>query len=259
MKKNLLLLLALCVWLSAEAQQTPRFRIGIESGTTVMTGKIDERWEFRLARSHYLPEYLLESENAEGTGKLQFIGLKPELSLWNDRITLASGLRYVRVNERITPFSSSNNSQLYLFLPSQQGVELYRLREMKETLGYITVPLEADLVYWKSSRWQAFLKGGIQVGMKIHGERSLDFASTEMERYEAGIFAAAGRAPSGLFSDVYSGMGLRAILEEGFHFSLTLLFPPLILTENNFSLLTPHSFGGAQITFSAPINLFSSK
>jgi hypothetical protein len=217
-----------------------------------MAGEIDDRWEFRQIIDFY-PGNI----EAPGAGEIHFMGLKSGLSLWNNRITLASGLRYIRVNERI---SSPGNTTLYLFHPSNMGVELFRIREMKETLGYAGIPLEAELLLWgQYSNWQCYVKGGIQAGVKIHGDQRIDFPLKEMEKYKDEIFATAGKAPSNFFSNAYTSIGLRLILTNGLHLSVEGLLPSSILTKNNFSLLTSQLYGGVQFTVSTPVNLFSSK
>lgn len=256
--KKLLLLLLLCSFLSVEAQQSSRFRIGIEYGTFEMAGEIDDRWEFRQIKSRYpAHESYSGSENAIGEGEAHYAGLKSELSMWNDRLTLASGLRYTHINERISP---SRSSQLYLFHPSKQGVELFRIYGMNESLGYVSIPLEADILLWgRLSNWQGYVKGGIQAGMKVHGNTGLDFVSKEMEKYEDEILSAAGKTPSDFFSNAYASIGLRLIFENGIRLSIEGVFPPVFLTKNNFSLFTSQSFGGVQFMISTPVNLFSTK
>lgn len=256
--KKLLLLLLFCSFLSVEAQQSSRVRIGIEYGTYEMTGEIDDRWEFRQTKSRYsAQESYSGSENVIGEGEAHYAGLKSELSMGDNRLTLASGLRYTHINERISP---SRDSQLYLYQPSEQGVELFRIYGMSESLGYLSIPLEADILLWGHlSNWQTYVKGGIQAGIKVHGHTGLDFVSKEMEKYEDEILAAAGKAPSNFFSNVYGSVGLRLILNNGIRLSIEGIFPPVFLTKNNFSLLTPQSFGGGQFMISAPVNLFSTK
>lgn len=256
--KKLLLLILLCSFLSVEAQQSSRFRIGIEYGTFELAGEIDNRWEFRQAKSHYpsIDNYY-GSESAIGEGTVHYAGIKSEFSLWDNRLTLASGLRYNHVDEEIFGLKGS---QLYLFQPSEQGLDLFRVNGMNESLGYISVPLEADMVLLgRLSNWQVYLKAGIQAGTKIHGKTELDFVSKEMEKYEDKILSTAGKAPSNLFVNAYSSLGLRLILNNGIRLSAEVLFPPGFLTKNNFSLLTTESFGGGQFSISTPVNLFSTK
>ncbi len=256
--KILLVLLLLFPFLPVEAQDYSRFRVGIEYGSYEMKGEIDDRWEFRRAKSRFSPqENHSGREHVTGEGEVRYAGLKSEFSVWENRLTLASGLRYTRVDERI---SSASGSPLYLFHPSSQGIELFRVREMNESLGYLGIPLEADIVLLGLlSNWQVYLKAGIQGGVKIHGSTDLDFVSKEMEQYKDEILAAAGKAPSDFFVNAYSSLGLRLILKNGTRFSIEGLFPPNYLTKDNFSLLTPASFGGVQLSVSLPVNFFSTK
>lgn len=253
--RYLLLLILIFPFVCTEAQQNPPLRIGIEYGSYGMAGKIDDRWEFRLAKTPYVSqEDGTGSEHVYGEGEVDYAGLKSELSVWGNRLTLASGLRYTRINQQISP---TWESPLYLYLPSSQGIELFRVRGMSESLGYIGVPLEADILLWgRLSNWQAYVKAGMQAGVKIHGKTSLDFVSREMEKYGDEIIAAAGDAPSDFFLNTYGGLGLRLILNNGIRLSIEALFSPNFLTKDNFSLLTSETYGGGQLSVSFPVNLF---
>jgi hypothetical protein len=256
--KKLLLLLLLFPFLRVEAQDYSRFRVGVEYGSYEMEGEIDDRWEFRRAKSRFSSqENHSGREHVIGEGEVHYAGLKSEFSAWKNRLTFASGIRYTRVNERI---SSAGGSPLYLFHPSSQGVELFRVRAMNESLGYLGIPLETDIVLLgRLSNWQLYLKAGIQAGVKIHGNTDLDFVSKEMEQYKDEILATAGKAPSDFFVNAYSSLGLRLILNSGVRLSIEGLFPPNYLTKDNFSLLAPESFGGVQLSVSLPVNFFSTK
>jgi hypothetical protein len=177
--RDLLLLILIFPFVCTEAQQNSPLRIGVEYGSYKMAGEINNRWEFRLAKTPYTPqEDETGNEHVNGEGEVDYAGLKSELSVWGNRITFASGLRYTRVNQRISP---TWDTPLYLYHPSSQGVELFRVRGMNESLGYIGVPLEADFLLWgRLSNWQGYVKSGIQAGLKIHGKTTLDFVSQEM-------------------------------------------------------------------------------
>lgn len=255
MKNYLLLITFACSCLSIKAQEPSRLRIGFESGISAVMGEIDDRWEFRKTWTRY-PDYgYYGNEKATAEGEIYFVGLKSEISVLKERMTISSGLRYSHINERI---SSYNNSQLYLFHPSQQGIELFRIYDMKESLGYLTVPLEADVaLFGKIRRWQIFVKGGIQAGVKVHGNTRIGFVSRDMEKYEPEILATAGEGPSDFFSSVYGSAGFRFIFNSQLRITLEHNLPHLFLTKNNFSLFTPQAMPGLQFTIMAPVNIFS--
>ncbi len=254
----LLILIFSFVHTGAQQQSQSRFRIGIEYGSYKMAGEINDQWEFRQVKTRYVTqEDQTGSEHVKGEGEVYYAGLKSELSVWENRLTLTSGIRYSRVNERISP---SWDAPLYLFHPSDQGIELFRVRGMNESLGYVGVPLEADFLLWgRLSNWQGYVKAGIQAGMKIHGKTTIDFASKEMEKYGDEIITAAGKAPSNFLLNTYGGLGLRLILNNGIRLSIEALFPQHFFTKDNFSLLASESYGGAQLSVSLPVNLFSMK
>ncbi|RNC65200.1 hypothetical protein D7D25_08540 [Proteiniphilum sp. X52] len=245
--------------MSAKAQRDSQFHIGLESGGFALEGKIDDRWDFRQP-TDYQPAYRYYhgSEKAYGEGTLFYVGIKPQLALWNDRITLASGVRYIHVQERIT--SGSKTYPLFLYSTSREGIDLFRVNGIDESLGYLTIPMEVNLaVIGNRHVWHIYVKGGVQAGMKIHGKTEIDFVSDKLDKYNDEVLAGIGKAPASFFSDVYTSIGVRFILRNAMRLSLD--FPAFhsILSKGNFSLLNSQTFPGMQVTISTPVNFFSTK
>ncbi|MDR2815176.1 MAG: hypothetical protein LBB62_00505 [Proteiniphilum sp.] len=259
--KYLLLLLLLCSFIAVEAQQSSRFRIGVEYGITPLIGKINDCWDFREAGGSYYSQYdnYYENTNVIGDGEIHYMGLKTEFSLPNKRFAITSGLRYNRINERIRPLGNSS-ARLYLFHPSDQGIDLFRIYGVDESLGYLSVPLELEVVLWgHRSRWQGYVKGGVQAGVKIHGNTKLDFVSKEMEKHKDEILADIGASPSDFSSNAYASFGIRFVIHNKMNLSVENTFP-FFLTQNNFSLLTPTPIlTGFQFKIAYPINFFTPK
>lgn len=259
MKNYLLLLLILCSCLSLKAKEPSKLRIGLEVGGSDIMGKVNDRWDFRKPWSRYpdYGSYYYGSANATGEGSMFYTRLKTELPLLKNWVTISSGLRYTRFNERIFTY---DDSPLYLFHPSPQGIELFRVNELNESLGYVTVPLETDIaLFGKIRRWHVFVKGGIQAGVKIHGKTRLDFASREMDKYESEILNAAGNTPSNFISSIYGSVGFRFIFDSQIRITLENTFPHLFLTKHNLSLISPEETVGLQASITFPFNFFSNK
>lgn len=128
---------------------------------------------------------------------------------------------------------------------------------MNETLSYLGIPLEADIVLLGLLRnWQVYLKAVIQGGLKIHGNTDIDFVSKDMERYTDEILNATGKEPSNLFLNMYSTIGFRLIFKNDVRFSFEGLLPPYYLTKDYFLLLAPETFGGVQLSVSLPTTFF---
>ena len=239
----LLLLLLSCTFVETQAQLQPQspFRIGIEYGSHEIRGKIDNRWEFRHPDIRYSRQTDLSgSERVSGKGNIHYAGVKSEFSVWDNRLTFTTGLRYTLINEQVSP---QQGTFIYLFHPSSQGIELFRIKGMEERLGFAGIPLEADILLW----------------VKIHGETSLNFLSEEMEQHGDAIISTAGAAPSRFFLNSYAGLGLRLILQNGIRLSAEITLPPHYLTKGNLTLLTPEFLGGSRFSVTIPTRLFSLK
>lgn len=256
--KSFVLILLLCSFTYSEAQQPSHIHIGFEYGSHEIKGRIGKRWEFRHPNIRYSRQTDLSgSERVTGKGNIHYAGVKSEFSIWDNRLTFTTGLRYTLINEQVSP---QQGTFIYLFHPSSQGIELFRIKGMEERLGFAGIPLEADILLWgRCSNWQGYVKAGVQGGVKIHGETSLNFLSEEMEQHGDSIITTAGGAPSRFFLNSYAGLGLRLILQNGIRLSTEIILPPQYLTKGNLTLLTPEFLGGSRFSVSLPTRLFSLK
>ena len=258
--RNLLLFILSCTFFGVMAQKRPQsqFRFGIEYGNSQIAEKINSRWEIRQTVNDYSgDENQYRGGSAKGEGRIEHIGLKAELSLWQERLTLTSGLRFTKVKERIS--SKENPPYLYLYTPSNMGLEFFRVKEMTESINYLSIPLEADiLLLGYLSNWQVYAKGGIQTGVKVYEDTSINFVSQEMQAYEKEILTKAGENANTFFSTVYYGLGLRLTLENDTRFSIEVISPHLFI-KDNFTLLKTESYAGIRLSAVVPLNIFASK
>ncbi len=257
MKRWLLPLLFLSAsLLSLKAQYPTTIRVVAEYGFMNLSGKLNEHWEFRhTPQGYFNPDYH-GNEYATGEGRMHYAGLKVELPTWKSRVTLASGLRYTNVNQQVLPFN--NMSHLYLYHPTGRGIDIYRLDEMNESIGYVSVPLEADIIllgYY--SNWQVYLKGGIQAGVKVHAKSRIHFTSPSMQTYEDEVLAVAGKRPSAFFSNFYGSLGSRWTLTNGVRVAAEMVTPYLFLSKPNWSFLSSENFPGVQFSIAIPLQPFS--
>lgn len=259
MKHRLLLLLFLSAsLLSLEAQHPTDIRVVAEYGFINLSGKMSGHWEFRHPPLGYFNPDNLENEYATGEGRMHYAGLKIELPTWKNRITLASGLRYTNVRQQVLPFA--NTSRLYLFHPAGRGIDIYRLDEMNESIGYMSIPLEADIIvlgYY--SNWQVYVKGGIQAGVKIHETTRIHFTSPSMQTHEGEVLARIDKTPNTFYSNFYGSLGLRLILNNGIRVAAEMVMPYLFLSKPNWSFLSSETFPGIQFTVAVPLHPSSFK
>ena len=242
-----------------QLQKESPLLIGVEYGSYGIKGDINNYWEFRPPinrHPHEMYKYKTANDHLTGKGAIHYMGIKTEFPKWGNRLTFKTGLRYTLVDEQIVPMEGNS---LYLFQPSPQGIELFRISEMKEILGYVGIPLETDFLLWgKYSNWQGYLKAGIQGGIKVHGNTTINFVSREMQKQSTEIIEAASKENTPFFVNYYAGLGLRLLLQNGIRFSAEVHLPPQFLTKGNYGLLTTQSFGGTEFSVSIPFSFISS-
>lgn len=121
---------------------------------------------------------------------------------------------------------------------------------MYETLGYIGIPLEVEMASASDFRdFQIYIKGGIQAGLKIHGNSWIKSYEDDIT-HEYEIFATTGIKPSNFLSTIYGAIGFRSFE----YISVELVSPHFFLSKNNLSLLIPQTHFGIQFIISYPVD-----
>ena len=256
-------LLATFFLVTAQAQNCPIFRIGAEYGEkTVLSAKVNDKWNIHqdVGGRWYDYNSRLGTNNGNGFAAYtqKYVGIKPEVSLLNDRLNIYSGLRLTMISENISGIG--DNAHFYLREATPQGIEFYRVKTISEKLNYLSIPLEVSYVPIVIQQVAVYGKLGAQLGYKISGKTSLDFVSESMKQHESELIKKAGVENNKFYSEIYAAIGARFISHRKLHFNIEYMLPSRMLTKNNGSITKPtENEGGLQLSVQVPLQLFSGK
>lgn len=245
-------------------QKKSLFRIGIEAGYSEVDGSLNEKWNVRQDIGTYRYNRFYDRSSESGAGNLQFFywGIKPQVSFWNNRLNLFSGLRFTTFKGTI---GQENDGFFYLRTNNPEAIEFFKVTSIYEKRGYLTIPLEASYtlftssILWPGNTFSFYLKGGTEAGLKIYDRSGIDFVSPKMKAYETGILREAAVGPNPFYATLYGAAGMRFTVRENMQYHLEFFFPSEILTKNNSGIISPKAFSGFQFSVQFPISMFYKK
>lgn len=264
MKKIVLLLLILGASLSSNAQNKVELFLNVDVGGGNVLGDVKNSWPIRQdgnAYYGYYSNYSYITERISASAFQRYFSVKPEFR-FSERFSLYTGLR---LTEFRSSFGSVGSDEHYFFLrpndDDMQTTEFFRLKSLRESNFYLSIPLEARITIVRPQVWGGFrvyAKVGADVGILLGSKAKIDFLEHEMQQYEKEVIKQVNVSPNKLLSNFYFGMGLGYEISNGWALNLDIPQFSRLLTENNSTLVNTNSFSGVQFTVTAPLN-FSKK
>ncbi|MDO5522856.1 MAG: hypothetical protein Q4G48_02290 [Bacteroidia bacterium] len=262
MKTICVLLLSVCFVSVTYAQRKPIFRIGAEVGSGFVESELKETWNIRQDVNFYDYGYHVNypyNNNSFFGSNYTFVGIKPQVSFFNDRLNVYSGVRMTMFYGGIG--SERENSSVFLRTNNTEAIEYYKITSIDEKAGYLSIPLEVSYnllrrrIFSGNSLLAGFFKVGAEIGTKVYDKQEVRFESPKMQVHEKELLNSINPETNSTYATLYSAIGAQLTARNGRQFSIELTFPSKIQTNNNFSLTTPTVFSGFQFSVQFPVNL----
>jgi len=260
MKKLIWMLIFGAVILGAHAQKTSNFKIGVEFGQGSVEGDYSNKWNIRQDAGASLYDHgLLSSRVTYAQSDFFYFGIKPQVSLWNNRVNLYSGLRFTMFNSNLG--DKNSNNFFYFRTTNPDAVEFYKISLIKEKTGYLSLPLEISYnifhrnILTPNTTFSFYGKAGAEIGLSILNKRNVDFVSATMQSHENEVLGSVEK-PNKLYGTFYGALGGQLTIENGMQFNVEGIIPSQILTKNHSSIIEPDTFSGVQLSVQFPLSMF---
>jgi len=247
----------------AQEQQTLKhnLKLAFEFGASYMETELAKPEQIRENRSagyYYLDEYYNYGFFWEYNpiNKMYF-GVKPEFFIFNNRIGIASGLRYTMIT---TKLNSDRDNFLWKVNEDGLNTDYVRIIDIVHKSHLFGLPLE--IRYFPNNRelpFQHYFKIGTSFNFHIHSNNKVNFANKTMEKYDDLINSQLSE--NNLFSSfVFGGIGFKiGKYKEGKWIpwgNIEFHFPYLLLTKDSFTFVGKNDYFpgfGFQTSFQIPI------
>ena len=175
-----------------------------------------------------------------------YFGIKPEFFVANNRLGIASGLRYTSVTSK---YISGHENFLWKAEEKIGGgfnTSYYKISELQQKSHLITVPLE--IRYFLNNRelpFQTYLKMGATINYRVSIENDVEFVSEVMDRHRDLVKKQLSEGENAFSSFAFTAIGFKiGKFKEGSHtpwINIEFTLPCVLLTNNSFA------FAGAGI------------
>jgi hypothetical protein len=184
-----------------------------------------------------------------------FLGLKFEYRILNNKLGVAGGLRYTRVVSSIGKSSYwSDVDEKYFYLQYAQNgtnTEYAKVREITQKSGYLGIPLELNFYPFTPHNVNLYFKAGATFNFNIASHTDLVFWNEEMEPYEEEV-AKVIEDPYPFYSSLYLGFGLQIRPSGKPGFNLEFCVPAGMITAGENGFYDPRTGVGFRLTFRIP-------
>jgi hypothetical protein len=161
-------------------------KLAFEFGTSMMSNELVKPEQIRENHSsyyYYRGDYNYDYGFIKDYSSMSttYLGVKPEIFIYKNRIGIASGLRYTMTSVKLV--SDRDN---FLWKVKEDGLNTgyVRIDDIREKTGLLSIPVEVR--YFMNGRempFQTYFKIGVSLNYRIHSEYQVNFSSKAMEKY----------------------------------------------------------------------------
>jgi hypothetical protein len=221
------------------------------------TKKPDKVRETQSA-SPYSDDFHYDFIGPEQIINIVYLGLKSEFLFLNNRLGLATGLRF---SQYFTNLDSDREYFLWRLRQEATYTDYVRIQDITQKSYYLGLPLEVRFFLNKRDRvFRPYVKIGAALNWRLHTSHAVNFHSQAMNRHEDQV--SDGIEPPRRFNAyLYPAIGFKVGRTSWFNFEFH--FPYLMLTPGSSSFFDDYpniGFGaGLQLSVQIPIGTNSSK
>lgn len=250
--------LLLSVFLSAiitgsgfSQDKKPRY-LYIDAGIDFISGSPPAKDYIRADVDQYFSDYLTTS--LRGLLYRNYAGVSGEMKILNNKIGLASGIRYTRMESSIGKESYWSNSSDFFYLLFRQEetrTEYLKVKEITQVTGYLGIPLELRVYPYRPRAFNVYYKIGGDINYRLHSRASARFFNEEMKVFEDEIENIIEK-PWAFYSSFHLGVGFRIGKEDKPGVNLEMLVPVILITGRKQGLVSPETGAGIQLNARIP-------
>lgn len=251
MKRKIIIGLVAFNSLNLFSEKPIELNVGVEYGSNYVTGELYNNWSVRQDVGHYYDSYSKVSSAKTEMNDVYF-GIKPEISFYEQKLSLSSGLRYNKISS-----SMSSDKFFYLrYTSTASQTEFARVRRIDESNHYLGIPLELKYAFYEYQNFGAYVKAGTQFSYLLASTNDLTFLNEHMNSEDAQVYGSSGLDVNPFYSTFYSSIGVKYARSGRATYSLELLFPSFYLTRYNSTIVEPQQFSGFVFSIYLPVKSF---
>ena len=247
--------------LFAQDGQTHNLKLAFELGANVMSCELVKPEQIRenhYSRYYYRDKYDYDYGYVRDYSDLRtfHFGVKPEIFVFNNRIGIASGLRFTYAKSELV-----SNRNDFLWKLREEGLNTYyvQIKDIQQNNYLLGIPFEVR--YFQNRRElpvQHYFKFGASFNFRIHQNTEVSFTKENMKKYNDEVQNQLPNADNFFSAFIFGAVGFKiGRYKEGKMVpwgNIDFQFPYFLITENSFAFAGTYGFGvGFQCSLQIPI------
>lgn len=261
LNKHSLVLLMLLISTVVFSENPKKISVKIEFGVGPVTTTDNKAWNIRrdvgMYYYDYNNSYSYNSSSVYPDVLLTQFAVKPEISFFDDKLALSSGLCINVLNSSLSPIIYSINDESYFYLRYNSTnllTEYAKVKSISETTSYLGIPIDIKFSPFSFWKMDFFLKTGVDVNYKLASNTNLDFYNESMASEEQAILDKVGLNTNKFLSIWTTSMGVSFGNKEKLRYNIEYILPSVILTKNNSTIANANMFVGFKCSVQFNLN-----
>lgn len=225
--------------------------IAPEAGVVNMLGDVDEM-DFIRGDIPYPGSYYISTVNS--INNQWFIGAKAEKRLFEDKLGLAAGLRFLRAEYSIGPDNYWTNTGDFFYWEVERennNTYYYKVKGIEQNNSYVGIPLEVRYFISNPYIFRLYAKIGVEFNLLLHSGTDILFKDEDMESHSSELTNML-EEPAHFVSSLYTVGGITLGKPDKPHGDIAIIFPYGYLNETG-SIIKRGLGAGAQVSFIIPL------
>ncbi|HLO91697.1 MAG TPA: outer membrane beta-barrel protein [Lentimicrobium sp.] len=223
-----------------------------ESGVISTSGMVHEM-DFIRGDIPYPGSYYTSSVNSYN--KQWFAGLKAEKRMLDNKLGLATGIKFTKADYSVGPDNYSGDTDDFFYWEvghNNNNTLYYRVKGIEQHNSYLGIPVEARYFFSDPYGLGMYVKAGVQFDLLLNSNTDILFRDPEMEKH-SGELTDMLPEPAKFISSIYAAGGITLGNPARPHADMAIIFPYGYLTETG--CIVDRGLGfGCQLSLIIPLN-----
>jgi len=254
MKLKILLsvFLSAIVAVSGLSQDTKTRCLSVDAGIDFISGGPPEKDYIRADRGQFFSDF--PTTSLRGLFYRNYVSIKGEKTVLNNKVGLVSGIRYTRTESSIGKESYWSNSSDFFYLLLRQEetrTDYLKVNEITQLAGYLAIPLEIRIYPYRPRAFNVYYKIGGDVNYRLHSRTRTVFFNSDMKIFEDEIENVIEK-PWVFYSSFDLGVGFRIGMVDKPGVNLEIHIPVTMIRGGKQDFVTPEAGTGIQLNARIP-------
>ncbi len=225
----------------------------LEFGGNNIVPTLNERWSIRQDVGS--TNYFEEANKVLSYMHVTYFGLKPEMSFFDNKVALSSGLRYYNIHSELYTSKYIDNQSAFFYLryvSSGTNTEYAKVYKIDEMSHYLGIPLDIKIIPLSSSKIDLYIRTGFDFGYKIASKTNIDFVNSSMESYEKEILSNLGVKTNNFYSSWNNAIGIIYGQRNKLRYGFEIFLPSFFISKTNSSISDTNMYSGFKLLLELP-------